>query len=446
MESSKYYAEREFWRLAWPASVEGLIVVMLFAVNLVMVSSLGTNATSAVGIFTQPQMIILCVSRSFSVAVSALISIRHGQGKTNTLPTCLKQSFVLTIGVSFVLLALSLAFLEPVLRLSGAKEDYMVMALDYGRPSMVALFFLGLSTVLNAGLLGIGQTRIIMIANVIGNLCNLALNAVLIYGAGPFPALGVSGAGYGTLVGAVVSFIITLAVLFDSQSIISLRGLGGWRPRSTELRPLWEVFTGAFAEQGVERVGMFLYSRIIADLGTVPFAVHTICMNLCNLYYSFAQGMGKASLVLAGRSLGAQDKKMFSDTARAGQRIGFYLSVLAFGLYAMFRMPLIKIYDPTPMVLEMGGTVMLFVAVVSFPEAHALICSGTLRGGGMTRFVAVYSLISIAIVRPILTWVLCFRFGLGLYGAWSALLFDQMVRAVCSKLGVRLVNKRIWAI
>lgn len=443
MESSKYYAEREFWRLAWPASVEGLIVVMLFAVNLVMVSSLGTDATSAVGIFGQPQMVILCVSRSFSVAVSALISMRHGQGKMNTLPTCLKQSFVLTVGVSFILLVLSQIFLEPVLSLSGAKADYMDMALDYGRPSMIALFFLGLSTVLNAGLLGIGQTRVIMIANVIGNLCNFALNAVLIYGRGPFPALGVAGAGYGMLVGSVVSFAITFAVLLDPNCIISLRGLNGWRLMSTELKPLWEVFTGAFAEQGVERVGMFLYSRMIADLGTIPFAVHTICMNLCNLYYSFAQGMGKASLVLAGMSLGAQDKKMFLDTGKAGKRIGFFLSVLAFGLYILFRIPLIEIYDPTPQVLELGVTVMLFVAVVSFPEAHALICSGTLRGAGMTRFVAIYSLISIAIVRPILTWALCFRYGLGLYGAWSALLFDQMTRAVCSQLGVRYVSKRV---
>lgn len=440
MAKFKNPAGQEFWRLAWPASLEGLVVVMLFAINLVMVSSLGADATSAVGIFAQPKMVLLCISRSFAVAVSAQIAIRYGQGKMETLSSCLKQSFFLMTVISAVLLILSLVYLEPVLSLAGAKREYMDMALDYGKPAMAALFFLGLSTILNAGLLGIGRTRIIMTANIIGNMCNAVLNLFLIYGRGPFPALGVAGAGYGTLAGSVISFLITLFVLLDSRSIINLRGTAGWRLKKAELKELWKIFTGAFAEQGVERIGMFLYSRMTAELGTLSFAVHTICMNLCDLYYSFAQGMGKASLVLAGRAVGAKDKKMFSDTAAAGQRIGFYLSIGAFLIYAVFRIPLMELYDPTPEVLQLGSVIMLFVAAVSFPEAHGLICAGTLRGAGMTRFVAVYSLISIAIVRPILTWILCFYYGLGLYGAWGALLIDQSTRAICAAIGVRLVN------
>lgn len=435
-------AGSQFWRLAWPASVEGLIVMLIFSANLLMVSNLGPSATSAVGIFAQPQMVLLFIARAFSVAVSALIANRCGQGRDD-LSACLKQSAVVMTVVYLVMLAAAFALIEPILRLAGAKRDYMLLAVGYARPAVAALFFIGVSTVLNAGLLGVGQTKVILVANVAGNMCSLGLGAVLIHGWYGAPALGVAGAGLGNLAGAVVSLAISLYVLLHPDCAVSLRGRADWRPKKQELSALWQVFTGAFAEQGVERVGMFLYSRMAADLGTTAFAVHTVCMNLCNLHYSFAQGLGKASLVLAGRTLGAGDRRAFADTARAGQQITFALSVLAFLFYALLRMPLLRLYDTSGQMLQLGGGIMLFVAAVSFPQAHAMICAGTLRGAGKTRFVAVYSLISIAVARPILTWVLAFSLGLGLYGAWIALLLDQTARAVCSTVGVRRLKRCI---
>ncbi len=419
--------------------------MLLFAVNLLMVSSMGTNATSAVGIFSQPKMVILCVTRSISVAISARIAALFGQGEIRLLQSSFKQICMLTFWISALILLLSLSFLEPILNLAGAKTEYMVMALQYAKPTMVALFFTGLSTVLSGGLLGVGQTKIILAANAAGNVVSVLFSAVLIYGWGGIPSFGVAGAGYGTLSGAVVTFLMLVAVLLNPQNTLHIKSRKGWRPQKKELSAVWEIFTGTFTEQGVERVGMFLYSRMTADLGTVPFAVHTICMNLCDMYYSFAQGMGKASLVLAGQTLGAKDLNGFEDTAKIGQKIGFLLSALAFFGYTILRMPLIGIYDSSSAVLALGGQIMLFVAVVSVPEAHALICAGTLRGAGKTRFVAVYSLISIAVIRPILTWILCFHFNFGLYGAWSALLFDQITRAVCADIGVRFTKKTLFA-
>jgi len=87
--------------------------------------------------------------------------------------------------------------------------------------------------------------------------------------------------------------------------------------------------------------------------------------------------------------------------------------------------------------LALGCEIMIFVAAVNIPEAWAMVHAGLLRGLGHTSFVALYSLISIAVVRPILTFFLVYELGLGLYGAWIALTLDQTTRAVCSMLGSR---------
>mgnify|MGYP000316269123 CR=1 FL=1 len=60
---------KEFWRLAWPAAAEGLLLMLLTAADLLMVSALGNTAVAAVSIFSQPRMVILCVTRSYSVAL-----------------------------------------------------------------------------------------------------------------------------------------------------------------------------------------------------------------------------------------------------------------------------------------------------------------------------------------------------------------------------------------
>ena len=108
-------------------------------------------------------------------------------------------------------------------------------------------------------------------------------------------------------------------------------------------------------------------------------------------------------------------------------------------LYLLLRVPLLRLYHLDGGDLALGCEIMLFVAVVNIPEAWSLIHAGLLRGLGRTGFVAVYSLISIAVVRPILTVLLVYTFGLDLHGAWIALTVDQTTRAVCSMLGVRRV-------
>ena len=74
---------KTFWQLAGPSVAEGLLLMLLSAVDLIMVSSLGTMAVAAVSILGQPRMMILCVSRSFSVAITAHIAQKYGE-KNNT--------------------------------------------------------------------------------------------------------------------------------------------------------------------------------------------------------------------------------------------------------------------------------------------------------------------------------------------------------------------------
>lgn len=87
-------------------------------------------------------------------------------------------------------------------------------------------------------------------------------------------------------------------------------------------------------------------------------------------------------------------------------------------------------FSSDPQVLASGAIIMVICAFTTHSQTSQVIITGSLRGAGDTKFVAVSSLISIAIVRPFLTWLFAFPVGWGVIGAWIAILVDQTMRLV----------------
>ena len=427
---------KTFWKLAWPAAAEGLLLMLLTAADLQMVSALGTRAVAAVGIFSQPRMAILCLTRSYSVALSAYVARLRGQDADYPLTSCTRASLIVGVCISFVVLILTWICVAPLLQLAGVQEDYLAIALQYARPALVSLAFSGPAIVLHGILIGLGDTRSVLIANVVGNGLNVLLNAILIHGVGPFPALGVLGAGISTAIGTGVTLVFTLSIFLDEKQDASLRGCGPWLPQKEYQKMIVPFATGVFFEQAAERFGMFSFARLVAGLGTASLGVHNICSGLCDIYYSFAQGLGKASLVQVGQAFGGGQEKQLNRIVMVSRRAALWTGGAATLFYFVLRVPLLRFYHLKGDELFIGSQIMLFVAVISIPEVWAMIHAGMLRGMGHTGFVATYSLISIAIIRPILTYILIYPLGLGVHGAWVALSIDQSSRAICSHFGM----------
>ena len=428
----------EFWEIAWPSSLEGLLLVLLSAIDLIMVSSLGVEATSAVGVFSQPKMVILCIPRSFSVAVTAYISGMYGQKKFDCIKEGMKQSFIISVFISFLIILFVIIFIEEILFIAGADVEYINEAISYGKCIAISLYFNSISIVLHSGFMGIGNSKIMMISNILGNMINIFVNGLLIHGIWFFPKLGVTGAGIGTCIGSFITLVFTLYIMEIKNKYLNFLRFGKWKINKNILKSFFNMFTGVFVEQSAERTGMFIYSRMVASLGTLPFAVHTICMNLCDLYYSFAQGMGKASLVLSSRYTAKKNNDNIKGLIIESVKLGTVFSFIAFLIYIIFGENMIGIYNTDTNVISLGKKIIIFVAVVSFPEMLAMIFSGVLRGMNKFKYVATYSLISIAILRPIITWFLSYYIGLGLYGAWIALVIDQTMRCIFAFIGIKI--------
>ena len=281
--------EQKYFRIALPAAVECVFMSFLASADLIMVGSLGAVSIAAVSIFAQPRMVLLCFARSIASAVTLLTARKAGAKDVAGVSELLRKSLFLA-GIFMGLLHILFYFLlEKILLLMGAGSDYLPQALLYSRIAIFSVYVTSMTSVLQAVQLGFGETGAIMRTNVTGNIVNVIVNALLIFGVGPFPKLGVVGAAIGTVTGTLFTLCATVYVMnynkYFSQG-------GSFIPDRKYLKEFLPIFGSMISEQGFERLGMVLFTRMAAGLGTVPFAVHSICMSVVDYYWDFATGLG----------------------------------------------------------------------------------------------------------------------------------------------------------
>ena len=427
--------DKNYLRIGFPAALEGVLMVFLCNADIIMVGTLGTGAIAAVSIFTQPRMILLTVARSVAAAVTILIAERFGREQHDTYGDVLKKTLILVVIVLGLAHVCFFICLDSILLWMGAQHDYLSDAMIYGLWTLPAVFVTSITTLMQAVMFGRGESVRVLSINIQGNVVNVVLNAFLIFGLGPFPQLGILGAALGTIGGAIWSFFLTLRVLYTW----GIFNQGNYRLTCTYLREFLGVFGGIFSEQGFERIGMVVYTRMVAELGTIPYAVHAIAMNFCDFYYSFCNGMGKASTVLAGHNRDIHKQNEWKLYLWAGMRWSLIFSIAVFLVTFVLREEIFGIYAHDSTLLPLGSLIIAYVAAVSFPEAYQMVCAGILRASGKTTQVAAYSFVSITMLRPIITYCFLYKFHMGLEGAWLSLALDQSIRAVCAAVLLRKV-------
>lgn len=425
-------AYENFFKVAWPSAIEALLVGLVGSVDTMMVGSLGEGAIAAVGITNQPKYIILAVIFSLNVGVTAVVARRKGAGNRDLANHTLRVAILLSFMMSLITCSIGYIFAEEILIFAGAEDVYLHDAINYFRILTISLVFTALNLTINAAQRGCGKTKISMVTNVVANVINLIFNFFLINGIGVFPRLEVKGAAIATAIGAFAACIVSLISLSRKNAYLNLRFKTSWKINKTIIEPIFKVSGSAFIEQVFMRIGFLAYAIIVAKLGTTAYATHLICMNILNISFCFGDGFGIAASSLVGQNLGARRPDISTLYGKIGQRLAFIVSTVLVFVFILGRYFFVSLFSDIPAVITLGASIMIIMALSTHAQTSQVVISGCLRGAGDSVFVAVTSLISIAIIRPILTYLLCFPLGLGLAGAWISLLIDQVFRFITS--------------
>ena len=418
--------------IAWPSALESVFIALIGAVDMMMVGNLGKEAISAVGIVTQPKFIVLAPILALNISVNVLVARRKGQKDKDSANLYLRQALLISTLVAFVLSLTAGIFSKELLLFAGANDDYLHLAIPYFRYILIGNFFYSVGLTMTAAQRGAGNTKISMKTNLAANVVNLFFNAMLINGLFFFPRLEVTGAAIATMIGNIVSFCMALYSVTRKGGFLELSLKDKWSVDLPAMNDIFIISKSSLIEQIFLRIGFFTYSKAVASLGTVDFSAHQVCMNIMHISFAIGDGLQIACTSLVGQSLGAKRPDMAMIYGKVSQRIGIMMAIMTGLVITGLRSELLSFFTSDADVILAGSIPMMIISVTVLFQIPQVIVVGSLRGAGDVKFVAMMMLISVTLVRPILAYVLCYPVGLGLIGAWLALLLDQITRFTLS--------------
>lgn len=420
------------WKLAAPSVAELVLTSLIGMVDTQMVSGLGDAAITAVALVAQPRMLVLSLFMAINVGLTATLARRKGEGRREAARHTLRSILWIMVLASVAVTVVAELIAEPMMIFAGANEETLALSCTYYRIFIAVTPIQVMLMALCASQRGIGNTKVVMYVNVVGNLTNVFLNYLLIHGNLGAPAMGVAGAALASAIGVCVSAVGILISVLLPKSYLRLTFRKTWLPDREIIRAVTKVGGNAMIEQIAMRVGFFLTAKMIAHLGTGTMAAHNICMQMLNLTWTVAEGLSVAATSLVGQNLGKKRPDLSMLYGKAAKRVALLASAVLVTITILFRYQFIALFTSKsdPSVISMCAVIMLWVAFFQPFQMGAVVIMGSLRGAGDTRFVSAITMITIGVVRPVMTALCIYGLGLGVYGAWMGMYADMIVRMI----------------
>jgi len=428
--------------LAWPAIVENLLHTMVGIVDTAMVGRLGAASLAAAGLGNQILMLGLTVFSALATGSTALVARHIGAKEPSKASDVTRQSLVLGLFVSGAVMLIFLATARGLLGVlfSGSEPFVLDMASTYVRIVSAAMILNYFLIVINAILRGAGDTKTPMQITALVNVINIVGNTIFIYGVGPIPALGVAGAAIGTAIAHLSGGILALRVLFR-HPVLRVRITDSFAPDRTIIKRIANIGVPAGAEQGMMRVAQLVYTMIVSSLGTVAYAAHQVALNAESLSFMPGAGFATASTTMVGQNLGAGSPEGAEESGRIARNLGILVMSIMGVIFLVVPEPIVKIFSSDPEVIELATVCLRLVAIAQPALATWMIIAGGLRGAGDTRAILKIVIVGFVFVRVGLAYLLAIYLGLGLVGAWVAMVVDLFARGYLIQ---RRFNRGDW--
>ncbi len=428
-------SRRHIFHLAWPTVTEMALQTVVQYVDTAQVGRLGANASAAVGLTGTTTWLVNAPIWALSMGVLSCISQALGSGDEERARRAANQSVLITLylGVGMTILTLAISPFLPVWL--GADPEIRRDAGLYFGIICIPMLFRVSSIIFASVLRAAGNTKTPMQINVLMNLINILLNFLFINPSQVWKIGALRVPMWGAGLGVAGAAIATAAAYAAGGTLMFLSALR--RPELHGLRPVLDVPVMSqclriSAPIAVERVvtmlGQVVFTALIARLGTVAVAAHSIAITAEQIFYVPGYGMQAAAATLAGFHIGARDEKRLMEYSSAIIAIAVVLMTFLSLFLFLFPGFFMSLFTPDREVITLGAKVLRIVSLSEPFYAVLIILEGTFNGAGDTRAPLFFSLFSMWGVRITCTWICVDLLQLDLTAVWWCMVADNMVR------------------
>lgn len=417
--------------LAVPMFLEMVMESVFAVVDIFFVSRLGAAAVMAVGITESMMTLVFTVAIGLSIGVTAMVARRIGEADTDGASRTAAQAIILGVLISAIIGVVGFTQAERLLLVMGAEQAAVDIGLGYTRVMMAGNVVILLLFLLNAAFRGAGDAAIAMRVLWLGNLINIVLDPCLIFGIGPFPELGVTGAAVATNIGRGTAVLFQLWVLFGGHERLRV-GLAHMRWDGPLLKRLFKLSGTGMFQTFVGMASWILLIRILASFGAEAVAGYTIGIRIVLLAILPAWGLSNAAATLVGQGLGSGQPERAEQSAWLAARFNLIFLGALGGAFVAFAPGIVSLFGGDEVTRAFAVTTLRIVSLGFFFYAYGMVLTAAFNGAGDAWTPTWINIGCFWFFEAPLAWFLAHTLGMGPIGVPIAITIAFSMVAVVS--------------
>src|SRR5881628_504024 len=428
--------------LAIPMVLEMVLESLFAVVDVFWVGRLGADAVATVGLTESLLSLVFAVGLGLSLSTTAMVARRIGEKDPEAAAVAGVQAIALGLTVSALVGIPCLVFAPELLRLMGASRQIVQVGSGYARIALggsgaIMLLFLN-----NAIFRGAGDAAIAMRLLWVSNIINLVLDPCLIFGWGPFPKLGVTGAALATFTGRSIGVLYQFYRLMRGTERIRILRSQLHINFSVLLRLLRVSLTGIlqFAIAHTSWIGLV---RIVSVFGSAALAGYTIAIRILIFVLMPSWGLSNAAATLVGQNLGAkQPERAETSVWRTGLYNMIFLGVIGI-FFVVFAEPVIRLFTNDALVVPLAVTCLRILSYGNIAYAYGMVMLQAFNGAGDTVTPTIVNFFGFWLLEIPLAYWLAIPLRLQSNGAFYAIVVAE---AAIAAAGIVLFRRGRWKV
>ena len=428
--------------LAIPMVLEMVLESLFAVVDVFWVGRLGADAVATVGLTESMLSLVFAIGLGLSMSTTAMVARRIGEKDHEGASVAAMQAIWIGLAVSAVIGVPCYFLASHLLQAMGASRDIVLMGSGYTRIALGGSGVLVMLFLNNAIFRGAGDAAIAMRLLWVSNIINLVLDPCLIFGWGPFPKLGVTGAALSTFTGRGIGVLYQFYRLGRGTERIRI----AWRHLRVNLAVMVRLIrvslTGIlqFAIAHTSWIGLV---RIVSTFGASAVAGYTIAVRIVVFAILPSWGLSNAAATLVGQNLGAKQP----DRAEASVwRTGWY-NMLFLGsigvIFVLFAETIVRLFTHDPNVVPLAATCLRTLSYGNIGYAYGMVMLQAFNGAGDTVTPTIVNFFGFWLLEIPLAWWLAMHVGLHSNGVfWSIVIAECSIAAA----GIVLFKRGKWKV
>jgi putative MATE family efflux protein len=422
--------------LSIPAVLEMVMESIFVIVDIYFVSKLGADAVATVGITESMITIVYAIAIGLGTATTSLVSRRIGEKNPDSASRSAFQAILVGLTVSILIGIPGVLYAENLLGMMGASHSIIENMSGYTRIMLGGNVVIMMLFIINAIFRSAGDAAVAMKVLWIGNIINIILDPCLIFGLGPFPQLGVTGAAIATNIGRGTAVIVQFYLLFFGKKRIRL----SVKHLAFDFRIMLKLLKLSFGSIGQNLIGTTSWIalvRIISIFGSEVVAGYTIAIRIIGFILLPSWGISNAASTLVGQNLGAKKP----DRAERAVWVTGWVNMILLGtigtVLVLFPEPFIRLFIESENVIKSGVLGLRIISIGFIAYGLGMVLVNSFNGAGDTSTPLKINIFAFWLVEIPLAWLLAIKAGLNEEGVFIAIVVAESLMTLIAWLVFR---------